>query len=253
MRRGRRRAARSARSASQTSAPSARRWLRAVIPGASRHDRRRAPAAASAARSSAGRSRSRRPRPAAAASSPRPARATLAGADSERRRLSSIFQRPISGSALRCRSPAQRRRDRGSTAAAASRRAPSGAGARRRRRSATGNSSTTSMSETRPARAKMPSNRSWLSSVLSGHAAGERGLEGIDVVDALAGVGAFAEEVLIDVRHGGGVGIDAARAGEDALEERALAADRQRRRDARLQHAVALDDAAASRHRSAAG
>ena len=33
-------------------------------------------------------------------------------------------------------------------------------------------------------------------------------------------------------------------AGEDALEQRAFAADRQRRRDARLQHAVALDDAA---------
>ena len=47
-----------------------------------------------------------------------------------------------------------------------------------------------------------------------GHAAGERRLEGIDVVDALAGVGAFAEEVLVDVGDRGGVGIDAARAGE---------------------------------------
>jgi hypothetical protein len=75
------------------------------------------------------------------------------------------------------------------------------------------------------------------------HAAFECGLEGIHVVDALAGVGAFAEEILIHVGHGGGVRIDAAHAGEDALEQRSLPADRQRRRDARLQHAVAFDDA----------
>ena len=76
-----------------------------------------------------------------------------------------------------------------------------------------------------------------------GHAALERRFEGIHVVDALAGVGALAAEILIHVGDGGGVGIDAVHAGEDALEERPLAADRQRRRDARLQHAVALDDA----------
>ena len=61
------------------------------------------------------------------------------------------------------------------------------------------------------------------------HAAGERGLEGIDVVDALAGIGAFAEQILVHVGHRGGIRIDAAHAGEDALEQRALAADRQRR------------------------
>ena len=61
------------------------------------------------------------------------------------------------------------------------------------------------------------------------HAAGERGLEGIDVVDALAGIGAFAEQVLVDVGDRRGIGIDAAHAGEDALEQRAFAADRQRR------------------------
>ena len=66
------------------------------------------------------------------------------------------------------------------------------------------------MSETRPARAKMPSNRSWLSSVFSGTRPGERGLEGVDVVDALAGVGAFAEQVLVDVGDRGRVRIDAA-------------------------------------------
>ena len=99
------------------------------------------------------------------------------------------------------------------------------------------------MSEARPARAKMPSNRSWLSSAFSGTRPVERRLEGVDVVDALAGVGAFAEQVLVDVGDGRGVGIDAAGPENDALEERALAPDRQRRRDARLQDAVAVDDA----------
>ena len=81
----------------------------------------------------------------------------------------------------------------------------------------------------------------------------ERGLEGVHVVDALAGVGALAEEILVHVGDGERVGIDAARAREDALEERALAAGRQRRRDARLQHRVALDHAAARADRAAGG
>ena len=75
------------------------------------------------------------------------------------------------------------------------------------------------------------------------HATGERGFEGIHVVDALAGIGAFAEEILIHVGHGRRVRIDAARAGKYALEQRALATDRQRGRNARLQHAIAFDDA----------
>ena len=41
-----------------------------------------------------------------------------------------------------------------------------------------------------------------------GHAALERGHERIDVVEALAGEDAFAEHVLIHVRHRGGVRID---------------------------------------------
>ena len=76
-----------------------------------------------------------------------------------------------------------------------------------------------------------------------GHAAVERGFEGIHFVDALAGIGAFAEEILIHVGHGRGVRIDAAHAGDDALVERPLATDWQRRRNARLQHAIAFDDA----------
>ncbi|MCY1284316.1 hypothetical protein D9M70_332150 [compost metagenome] len=76
-----------------------------------------------------------------------------------------------------------------------------------------------------------------------GNAPGERGLEGIDVVDALAGVGAFAEQVLVDVGHRGRVGVHAAGAGRQALVERAFAAQRQRRRHARLQDGVAAHHA----------
>ena len=79
--------------------------------------------------------------------------------------------------------------------------------------------------------------------MLSGTRSAQRGLERIHVVDALAGIGAFAEQILIHVGHRRGIRIDAAHAGEDALEQRAFAADRQGRRDARLQHRVSLDDA----------
>ena len=81
----------------------------------------------------------------------------------------------------------------------------------------------------------------------------ERGLEDVDVVDALAGVGTFPEEILVHVGNGEGVRVDAARAGEDALEQRSLATGGQRRRDARLQHRVPLDHAAACGDRSADG
>ena len=74
-----------------------------------------------------------------------------------------------------------------------------------------------------------------------GHAAGQRRFEGVDVVDALARVGAFAEQVLVDVRNRRGIGIDADRAGEHAQEQRAFAPHRQRRRDPRLQDAIAFD------------
>ena len=46
-----------------------------------------------------------------------------------------------------------------------------------------------------------------------GHAAGERCLEGVHVIDALTGVGSLAEEILVDVRHRRGIGVDPARAG----------------------------------------
>ena len=69
----------------------------------------------------------------------------------------------------------------------------------------------------------------------------ERRFEGVDVVDALADVAPFVEQVLIDVRHGGRVRVEADVAGEDLRERRA-----RRALDAdlhpRLQHAVAFGD-----------
>src|SRR6202035_784810 len=76
------------------------------------------------------------------------------------------------------------------------------------------------------------------------HSAVERGAEGVDVVDPLAGEGAFAGEVLVDVRDRGGIRIDPGRPREDALEERAVPLAGQGGGDPRLQHAVPLDDAA---------
>ena len=72
----------------------------------------------------------------------------------------------------------------------------------------------------------------------------ERGLERVDVVNALSGIGSFAEQILIDVGDCRGVGIDSADAREDSLEQRAFPAHGQRRRDARLQDRVALDNSA---------
>ena len=76
-----------------------------------------------------------------------------------------------------------------------------------------------------------------------GDPAGERGLEEIDFVDPLSAVRAFTKQVLVNVRDRTGVGIHAARTREDTLEQRPFFADRQRRRDPRLQNCVALDDA----------
>ena len=70
--------------------------------------------------------------------------------------------------------------------------------------------------------------------------------ECVDVVDSLAGIGPFPEEVLIDVGDGRRVRVDAGRTRRQALEERALAAG-QGRGHARLEHGVALDDAIRAR------
>ena len=60
-----------------------------------------------------------------------------------------------------------------------------------------------------------------------GHAAGKRRFKRVNIVDALAGVGTLAEEILIDIGDRGGVRIDATCAREDALKNRAFAQDRQ--------------------------
>ena len=61
-------------------------------------------------------------------------------------------------------------------------------------------------------------------------AALQRRLEGVDVVEALAGERAFAEHVLIDVRDRKDIGVEAAIGREHALEERGFVAGGQRRR-----------------------
>ena len=80
-----------------------------------------------------------------------------------------------------------------------------------------------------------------------GEPAVEGGFEGVHVVDSLATVRTFAEEILVNVGHREGVGIQPARTGEDALKKRPFTAARQRRRNSRLQHRVTLDHPAAIR------
>ena len=53
-----------------------------------------------------------------------------------------------------------------------------------------------------------------------GHASLDRGVEGVDVEQALAGEDALAEEVLVDVGDRGGVGVDARVPGVDTREQR---------------------------------
>ena len=51
----------------------------------------------------------------------------------------------------------------------------------------------------------------------------ERGLERVDLVNALSGIRSLTEQILIDVGHGRGVRVDSAHAREDSLKERAFA------------------------------
>src|SRR5271156_3576424 len=76
-----------------------------------------------------------------------------------------------------------------------------------------------------------------------GDAARERGLEDVNLVNPLAAVGAFVEQVLVNVGHGERIRIDSGGAREYALEYRALAPGRQRRGNPRLKNAMTLDDA----------
>src|SRR5213078_4559349 len=50
-----------------------------------------------------------------------------------------------------------------------------------------------------------------------GYTAGQRGVEGVEVIDALAGIRSLTEQILVDVGHCSCVRIDATRARKDAL------------------------------------
>ena len=76
-----------------------------------------------------------------------------------------------------------------------------------------------------------------------GNTACHSGGKGIDIIDALAGKRPFAEQVLIDIGHGRGIGFDPARAGIHPLIDRPLGPDRQSWRDPGLQDAIPFGDA----------
>ena len=59
------------------------------------------------------------------------------------------------------------------------------------------------------------------------HSAGKRSLESVDFVDAFAGIGALADQILVHVGGGSGIRVNAAHTGKDALEQRTLPTDRQ--------------------------
>src|SRR6185312_8793923 len=72
--------------------------------------------------------------------------------------------------------------------------------------------------------------------------AGENPLEGVDVIDAFACIGAFPEQILVHIGNCRGIWIDTADAREDTLEQGTFAADGERGRNPRLQNRIALDD-----------
>ncbi|EGF32457.1 hypothetical protein IMCC9480_2462 [Oxalobacteraceae bacterium IMCC9480] len=74
-----------------------------------------------------------------------------------------------------------------------------------------------------------------------GQPAVERLFKGVDIVDALADERAFVEQILIDIRHGARVRIDAGHAGAEFFVQRGVGAG-QAGGHARLQDAVALGD-----------
>ena len=66
-------------------------------------------------------------------------------------------------------------------------------------------------------------------------------LKRVDLVDALAAIGALLEQILVDVGYRERIRIEPIGAREDALEQRPFTADRQRRCHAWLQDAVTRD------------
>ena len=165
-----------------------------------------------------------------------------AGAERVRRRLSTIFQRPISGiSALDRRLPDDSRQAENPGKELPI--APRPAMLARRRDVVAGGIFLHELDiGHQPGAGEDPLEKVVAEDRILGDSSLQGGLEGIDVVDALAGEGALAEEILIHVGDGKGIGIHAGGAGEDALESRSFASRRQGGGDARLQHAIAGDD-----------
>ena len=178
---------------------------------------------------------------------------SAAGADRERRRLSISFQRPISGSgvfgvpslALRrkpkiqgnnCQSPRTQRCWRAAATVVA------------------GRKFLDDLDVGRQAGAREYAFQQIVAEDrVFGNLAFQRRFEDVDFVDPLAAIGAFFEQILIDVGNRERIGIQPVGAGKHALEQRSFAADGQRRRHARLKNAVTVHDHAATADRSAAG
>src|SRR5208282_4638552 len=78
-----------------------------------------------------------------------------------------------------------------------------------------------------------------------GDAAFESGLERIHIVNSLAAVGTFLEEILINVGNGSCIWVDAGWAREHALINRAIPRGGKRWRHPGLQHAISLNHTAA--------
>ena len=173
------------------------------------------------------------------------AAATVAGAIRLRRRLSRIFQREMSGRRLRCRPVARRheRKEPPQDLPVAAHPAVLASRVREDARRIVVDDLDVG-DEGRP-RIEALEQIVRQQRVLR-HAALERRDERVDVVEALAGEDAFVEEILVDVRDGRRVRIDAGVAGVGPREQRSGGA-RHRDADARLQNPVALGDAADAR------
>ena len=140
------------------------------------------------------------------------------GADSVRRRLSSIFQRPIAGTP---RSARQQPRQQLPVAARPTVMAPRGDVV------ACGELLDYLDVGREACAGKDAFEQIVAEQCRVRHPAGKRRFESVDFVDALARIGAFADQILVHVGCGGGIRVDAVHAGKDVLEQRAFTADRQ--------------------------
>ena len=168
--------------------------------------------------------------------------ASSVGATRLRRRLSRIFQRPISGSVLRFDAVARRHEREQPEQDLPVAADPAVLPARVREHARRILVDQLDVRDERDARVQSLEQVVRQQRVLR-HGVLERGHERVDVVEALAGEDAFAEQILVGVGHGGRVGIDAGVPGVEPREQRAGRA-REGDADARLQDAVALGDAA---------